>query len=166
MSHDISLEYISQTEDASGVKFFDAQVALSRKWVDGDMLTSQKTVQIKIPKETTEGLVQSDQAGEDIQQLSIPESEEQANETITRFEEGAKSVRRDENVADNVVQHMLQDRTTLAEEEWEGTEEEELNAYVIFTISSTLLRVTSIDTSRSYCISIPRSWLLMIDGLS
>ncbi|EKM74848.1 hypothetical protein AGABI1DRAFT_132820 [Agaricus bisporus var. burnettii JB137-S8] len=124
------LQYISQTEDASGVKFFDAQVALSRKWVDGDMLTSQKTVQIKIPKETTEGLVQSDQAGEDIQQLSIPESEEQANETITRFEEGAKSVRRDENVADNVVQHMLQDRTTLAEEEWEGTEEEELNAYV------------------------------------
>jgi phospholipase D1/2 len=114
------------------VKFAEAQIALSRKWIDGDMLTTQKTVQIKIPQETTEGLVHSDKTKEVVQEFPIPESDEQAEETIRRFEEGAKAVRGDEDVSDNVCQHMLDDRTALADEKWLGTEEEELNSYVRF----------------------------------
>jgi phospholipase D1/2 len=138
----MSLGYITQSEEASGVKFYEAQVALSKKWVDGDMLTSQKTVQINIPRETTEGLVESDKTKRDLKEFPIPESEAQADETITRFEQGAKSVRGDEDVSDNVVQHMLQDRTPLQEEQWKGTEEEELNAYVILTLPSMFLGLT------------------------
>jgi phospholipase D1/2 len=131
MSHDTFLDYITQSEKASGVKFYEAQVALSRKWIDGDILTSQKTVKINTPQETTEGLVHSDKTQKDFQEFPIPESEEQAEQTISRFEQAARSVRSDERVSDNVVQHMLQDRTSLKEEQWEGTEEEELNAYAI-----------------------------------
>lgn len=148
--------YIHQSEERSGVKFHEAQIALSRKWIDGDMLTSQKTVQIKIPKETSEGLVHSDKTEQDIQEFPIPESDEQAEETIRRFEDGAKSVRGDEDVSDNVVQHMLQDRTSLLDEEWLGTEEEELNSYVLFHHPCCLRSNDGPGMSPSCCISILR----------
>lgn len=122
--------YIEQIEQRSGVKFAEAQIALSRKWVDGDMLTSQKTVKVKIPKETTEGIVRSEKAEEEVQEFPIPESDEIAEETIRKFEEGAKRVRGDEDVSDNVCQHMLDDRSSLMDEKWLGTDEEELNSYV------------------------------------
>ncbi|KXN92484.1 Phospholipase D1 [Leucoagaricus sp. SymC.cos] len=122
--------YISRIEEASGVKFAEAQIALSRKWIDGDMLTSQTTVKITIPQETTEGLVHSDKTHEEVLEFPIPESDEQAEESIKRFEDGAKGIRGDEDVSDNVCQHMLDDRSGLLDEQWLGTEEEELNSYV------------------------------------
>jgi phospholipase D1/2 len=97
-------------------------------WIDGDMLTTQKTVQIRVPQETTEGIVHSDKTEEKVHEFPIPESDEQAEDTIRRFEEAAKGVRGDEDVSDNVCQHMLDDSSGLLDEQWLGTEEEELNS--------------------------------------
>jgi len=51
---------------------------------------------------------------------------------IKRFEHGADVLvgRRNDDVADTVGQHALQDTTELADEQWLGSEEEELNSYV------------------------------------
>ena len=60
----------------------------------------------------------------------LPQSVDETCEMIERFKHGADSLRSDEDVADNVVQYMLRDTTSLLDEKWLGTEEEERNAYV------------------------------------
>ncbi|KAF9002203.1 phospholipase D [Cyathus striatus] len=122
--------FISKIEEKSGVKFHQAQVALAARWVDGDELTSQKEVTISIPQATTETMVQSDKTPAKTETVPIPQSHEEADEVIRRFEDGAKAIRSDEDVADNVAQHMLDDRTTLAEEKWLGSPAEELDCYI------------------------------------
>lgn len=116
-------------EDNSGVKFHEAQVALARQWVSGDTKTSQKTVTINITQETKEAMVVTDKTPPKTETVPIPESDEAASQLIARFVCGAQGVRGDEAVADNVAQHMLTDSTSLLDEQWLGTPEEELNAY-------------------------------------
>ncbi|KAJ6632257.1 phospholipase D/nuclease [Mycena sp. CBHHK59/15] len=122
--------YIQQTEQESGVKYHEAQVALARQWIGNDSDGSQKEVTYTLPVETGEGLVLSDKTPLKTETVPIPESEGAARKLIERFESAARRVRGDEDVADNVAQHMLHDRTSLLEEKWLGTESEELDAYV------------------------------------
>ncbi|KAK7030848.1 hypothetical protein VNI00_013956 [Paramarasmius palmivorus] len=123
--------YIDKLQAVSGVSFHHAQVALARKWInDPNPENSQQTVAIKKPDATGEGMVLSDKTKAEMESVPIPQSEEEADDIIKRFEGAAGQVRGDEEVSDNVVQHMLQDRTSLLDEKWLGTEEEELNAYV------------------------------------
>ncbi|KAJ7875753.1 hypothetical protein B0H14DRAFT_3437000 [Mycena olivaceomarginata] len=89
----------------------EAQIALARQWIGNDSDGSQKEVTISLPVETKEGI-------------------DAARRVIEKFEAAAKAVRGDEDVADNVAQHMLHDRTSLLEEKWLGSEQEELDAYV------------------------------------
>jgi phospholipase D1/2 len=120
--------YIPQAEQQSGVKYHEAQIALARQWVGTDGDGSQTEVTIALPVETKEGLVVSDKTAAKTETIKIPESVDAARQVVERFEAGAKHVRGDEDVADNVAQHMLTDRTGLLDEKWLGTEEEELNA--------------------------------------
>ncbi|KAH8813952.1 phospholipase D/nuclease [Flagelloscypha sp. PMI_526] len=124
--------FIKKMEDASGVKFSEAQVALAREWIGDPSLLAdnyQKEVAIKFTTPNKEGLVEGKDTGK-IEKIPIPESKEAARDTIRKFERGADSIRGDEDVSDSVAQHMLRDRTGLQDEKWLGTEEEELNAYV------------------------------------
>ncbi|KAJ7101469.1 phospholipase D [Mycena belliarum] len=122
--------YITQIQDKAGVKYHEAQVALARQWVGNDSDGSQTEVTIAIPVASQEGIVVSDKAPPKTETVKIPQSESEAREVIERFERAAKEVRGDEDVSDNVVQHMLHDRTNLLDEKWLGTEQEELDAYV------------------------------------
>jgi phospholipase D1/2 len=122
--------YIEQIEQESGVKYLQAQVALARQWIGDDSNGTQKEVTLNIPVATTESIVVSDKTPAKTETIPIPESEDAARELIERFEAAAKEVRGDEDVADNVAQHMLSDRTGLLDEKWLGTEQEELDAYV------------------------------------
>jgi len=116
-------------EERSGVKFHEAQIALARQWVSGDEHTTQKDVVVVIPEE--ESLVPADKSkGQKTETVPIPTDDNAAREVVARFERGAADLRSDEPVADTVSQHMLADKTSLLEEKWLGTEEEELNAYV------------------------------------
>lgn len=119
----------------SGVKFHEAQVALARQWISGDTLTEQKEVTLTLPPPSTgEGIVISDKTpAKTTETIKIPETEEEAQRIVARFERGADSIRGDEDVADNVAQHMLRDGSGtqgLAAERWLGSEEEEVAAYV------------------------------------
>ena len=114
-------------EQNSGVKFHEAQVALSRQWVAGDTLTTQKEIVVVIPQE--ENLLPADKPqGAATEKTPIPVDDEAARRVVEKFEAGARNLRSDENVSDTVSQHMLVDKTSLFDEAWLGTEEEELNA--------------------------------------
>ena len=125
-------------EQNSGVKFSEAQVALARQWVAGDMLTNQREIVLSLPREE-EGLETNTEKGKEKEKekekpttfkVPIPADSEAARHVVINFQNGASGVRSDEPVADNVAQHRLQDNTSLLQEEWLGTEEEELNAWV------------------------------------
>ncbi|KAJ7610187.1 hypothetical protein FB45DRAFT_337033 [Roridomyces roridus] len=122
--------YINHAEEASGVKYSEAQVALARQWIGTGVDDSQKEVTLALPQPTGEGIVVTEKTEPRTETVPIPPSEDAAREIIERFERGAKGVRGDEDVADNVVQHMLHDRTSLLDEKWLGTEREELDSYV------------------------------------
>ncbi|KIP04639.1 hypothetical protein PHLGIDRAFT_75578, partial [Phlebiopsis gigantea 11061_1 CR5-6] len=125
--------FIATMEENSGVKFQQAMVALARQWVGQDNDTPQpENVTIVLPDETQAGTtgVEGKKDALKTETYPLPRSVDEARELIERFEHGADGLRSDEPVADNVVQHMLHDRTSLLDEKWLGTEEEELNAYV------------------------------------
>jgi phospholipase D1/2 len=124
-------------EQNSGVKFTEAQVALARQWVAGDVLTTQREIILSLPREE-DGLetnCSTAEKGKEKDKLTtfkvpIPVDEDAARRVVINFQNGASGVRSDDPVADNVNQHRFQDDTSLLEEKWLGTEEEELNAYV------------------------------------
>jgi phospholipase D1/2 len=119
--------FIKQMEYNSGVMFHEAQVALSRQWVAGDSLTTQKEILIVIPQE--ENLLPAGKPhGIVTEKVPIPVDDEAARRVVERFEAGATNLRSDDDVSDTVAQHMLADKTSLFDEAWLGTEQEELNA--------------------------------------
>lgn len=112
------------------MKFNEAQVALARQWVGDSADTSSdgqpKEVTIKLAEPTTEGMVVSKKTDVKTEKFPLPTSKAEAVEKIERFERAAKRLRGDAHVSDTVGQHALKDRTELAEEQWLGSEEEEL----------------------------------------
>jgi phospholipase D1/2 len=120
----------------SGVKFGEAQVALARQWVAGDALTTQREIVLALPRDLEEAPLEvSTEKEKEKEKLStfkvaIPADIETARQIVVNFQNGALSERSDEPVADNVAQHRFQDQTSLLQEKWLGTEEEELNAWV------------------------------------
>ncbi|CDO76228.1 hypothetical protein BN946_scf184644.g2 [Trametes cinnabarina] len=125
--------YIKKIEESSGIPFHLLAVALGRLWVGlGGGKFDPKEVSVSIPtgkfleEKTTSGAKPEMKT----ETYPLPATVEEAQEIIDRWIRCAKEIRSDEEVADNVVQHMLHDRTSLTEEKWLGTEEEERNAYV------------------------------------
>jgi phospholipase D1/2 len=147
-------------EANSGVKFNQAQVALARQWVgDSADPTVPTEVVMKVPEPTLEGIVLSNKTEVKSEKYPLPRQYSDAVAVIERFESGANALvgRRNDAVADTVGQHALQDKTELGDEQWLGSEEEELNSYAFFQ-SLVDLRLTYpvlwIDTSLSCPISI------------
>jgi phospholipase D1/2 len=121
-------------EANSGVKFLQAQVALSRQWIGSSAVLDTPTeVAIKLPEPTPEGIVLSEKSEVKTEKYQMPLQYSDAVAVIERFQSGANALvgRRHDAVADTVGQHALQDVTQLADEQWLGSEEEELNSYVI-----------------------------------
>ncbi|EIN06494.1 phospholipase D/nuclease [Punctularia strigosozonata HHB-11173 SS5] len=125
---------IKKMTDNSGVSFHEAMVALSRQWIGEQMDEGQKApteVTVVLPQPTLQGVVVTGKQTEVKKEtVRIPQSAEEAKQIIERFEHGAADLQEEREVADNVVQHMLEDSTNLDQEKWLGTEEEELQAYV------------------------------------
>ncbi|KAF8811342.1 phospholipase D [Phlegmacium glaucopus] len=134
--------FIRQMEQNSGVSFSEAQVALARQWVAGDLLTNQTEIILSLPKEEEDLFIptgpekEKGKGGEKEKEkpttikVPIPQDGEAARRVVERFQSGAHGVREDHAVSDSVAQHLLRDKTSLLDEKWLGTEEEELNAYV------------------------------------
>jgi phospholipase D1/2 len=122
-------------EANSGVKFNQAQVALARQWIGDSANPDAPTdVAIKLPEPSSEGIVLNEKTEVKTEKFQMPRQYNDAVAVIERFESGANALvgRRHDAVADTVGQHALQDETRLADEAWLGSEEEEVNSYVIF----------------------------------
>lgn len=119
-------------EQNSGVTFHEAQIALARQWIGKNYLTQDvpQEVFVKIPQETQEGIVVSDKTPMKTEKVRVPASYEAAVDIVRRFESGSDPIPRDEDVAASVSQHALQDSTSLLDELWVASQEEELNWYV------------------------------------
>lgn len=131
----VSDTLIARMEANSGVKFNEAQVALARQWIGDSANPGDPTeVKVKIPQPTTAGIVVGEKAEVKTETYQLPRLYSDAVAVIERFESGANPLvgRRHDLVADTVGQHALQDRTNLADEQWLGNEQEELNSYVFF----------------------------------
>ncbi|KZW01475.1 phospholipase D/nuclease [Exidia glandulosa HHB12029] len=61
--------------------------------------------------------------------VPVPASEEESERIVAQFERGADTIRGDDQVSDSVAQHVLGDSTSLLDEKWLGTEDEEKNAF-------------------------------------
>lgn len=122
-------------EEKSNVKFQQAMVALARQWVgqepDGGHEPTSVTIVLPVdnPVNTT-ATIEGTKNQLKTETYKLPRTVEEARDIIENFQHGADSLRSDEEVSDNVVQHMLTDVTSLHDEKWLGTEEEERNAYV------------------------------------
>jgi len=125
--------FMKVIEERSGIKFHQAMTALARLWVGRDE-------EANAPKETTVVLPTGklvDQPSASGQQpelktetYELPQSYEEAQEIVDQWHRAAVSLRTGGDISDNVVQHVMEDRTNLNEEEWLGTPEEEKAAYV------------------------------------
>lgn len=108
-------------------------VALARLWVGKhEEALEPQDVSVVLPTGTyTEELSPAGGKAElKTETYQLPKSYEEAVEILERWKGAADRLRNDDDVSDNVVQHMLSDRTSLLEEKWLGTVEEEKAAYV------------------------------------
>jgi len=116
-------------EKKSGVTFHQAQIALSKQWLGTPDIWVQSTVSIKMPDPTTEGIV-IEKTKTKVEEMEYPKTEEEAKQIIEKFEAGAIGERLDDPVSDSVAHHALMDKTRLQQEQWLGSEQEELNWWV------------------------------------
>ncbi|KAH7886577.1 hypothetical protein F5I97DRAFT_1807371 [Phlebopus sp. FC_14] len=118
----------SYTVKNSGVTFHEAQIALARRWIgEYPDENAPREVFVKVPQESNEGPVVDEKTPE--QKVQLP-SYDQANRSISQFQGGAEYITGDQKISDSVTQRALKASTNSWEEEWVGTEEEELNCYV------------------------------------
>ncbi|KAI0708777.1 phospholipase D/nuclease [Cerioporus squamosus] len=125
--------YMKQIEERSGVTFHQLNVALARVWVGrGEGIEDPKEVSVSIPtgKMVAEQTTSGKKPELKTETYPMPPTVEEAREIIDRWRNAAQELRGAEDVADNVVQHMLHDSTSLLDEKWAGTEDEERAAFV------------------------------------
>jgi len=125
--------FLSIIEEDSGVSFHQAMVALARVWIGRDEESqAPKELSVVLPTGNyTEELSPSGGKPElKTETYPLPQSYEEASDMLDRWRQAAANLRSDNDVSDNVVQHMLSDRTSLLDEKWLGTVEEEKAAYV------------------------------------
>ncbi|KAI0738349.1 phospholipase D/nuclease [Daedaleopsis nitida] len=122
--------YMKQVEERSGVPFHQLTVALARLWVGHTEGPTEVSVSIPTGNSLAEQSTSGKKPELKTEKYTMPGSVEEAHEIVERWRNAALETRTDEEVSDNVVQHMLHDRTSLLDEKWLGTEEEERFAYV------------------------------------
>ncbi|WVF68604.1 hypothetical protein IAT40_003374 [Kwoniella sp. CBS 6097] len=141
---------IKRIEEKSGVTFHEAQVALAKVYVGSDDVQGDvdEVVNIEKPHDQTTGVDQIGKKDTVEKAIKLPKTIDEAKKIIERFQNARSND--DKHVSDNVGQHAMQDKTSLFDEQWDGTDEEELACYVseILYIHSKLMIV---DDRRVIC---------------
>jgi phospholipase D1/2 len=135
---------IAPMEQASGTKFYEAQVALARQWIGnvkhaGTGEPTPTEVTVWVPQDTADGIVITDPKAFTKETVAIPKDEAAARATIAQFETGgdAPGLGGAKDVKDSVAGHRMQAESSLLGEPWFGTADEELAASVhVFCVSA------------------------------
>lgn len=119
-------------ETQSGIKFTEAQVALSRIWMGDSPPPSPPQSVSKKEKEKRKWsrllLLSKDRQPRESEVM--PRTVDHAKEVIFTFQLAAKNVREYEHVTDSVAHHAMFAATSLLDERWYGKAREERAAYV------------------------------------
>ncbi|EAL20780.1 hypothetical protein CNBE1430 [Cryptococcus deneoformans B-3501A] len=122
---------IKAMEKKSGITFHQAQVALAKIYAGSEDISgggADEVVNIEQPHDQTTGVDEIGKKDTVQNAVRLPKTMDEAKDIIKRFQQAAQND--DKHVSDNVCQHALQDTTTLFDEKWDGTEEEELSCFV------------------------------------
>ncbi|KNX49943.2 phospholipase D [Cryptococcus deuterogattii R265] len=122
---------IKAMENKSGITFHEAQVALAKIYTGSEDVSGgvdDEVVNIEQPHDQTTGVDEIGKKDTVQRAVRLPKTMDEAKDIINRFQQAAQND--DKHVSDNVCQHALQDSTTLFDEQWDGTEEEELSCFV------------------------------------
>ncbi|OWZ44706.1 phospholipase D [Cryptococcus neoformans c45] len=121
---------IKATEKKSGITFHQAQVALAKIYTGSEDVSGDvdEVVNIEQPHDQTTGVDEIGKKDTVQNAVRLPKTMDEAKDIINRFQQAAQND--DKHVSDNLCQHALQDTTTLLDEQWDGTEEEELSCFV------------------------------------
>lgn len=123
--------YIERMESQSGIKFAQAQVALSRIWMGDSPPPSPPKPLSKKEKEKRKWsrlLSHKDRQSREFEVM--PRTVDHAKEVIFTFQLAAKNVKEYEHVSDSVAHHAMWAGTSLLDERWYGKAQEERAAYV------------------------------------
>ncbi|KAJ9099791.1 hypothetical protein QFC21_003789 [Naganishia friedmannii] len=122
-------QYISFYNLRSYDRINSPQVAMARIWIGKDADSHHhETVTLERPKDETGDPNQSGEKQKVKEGVKIPNTVKEAVEIVRRFQAGAEGS--DANVADNVGQHSFEMDSSLVDEQWNGSDEEELESYV------------------------------------
>ncbi|EJT48644.1 hypothetical protein A1Q1_02371 [Trichosporon asahii var. asahii CBS 2479] len=122
---------IKAQEEASGVKFHEAQVAMARLYVGeaGDQVDEDEYVYIEKPHDQATAAAETNKKKTAREAVKIPRTMAEARDIIDRFE--AAGAPQGKPTEDNICQHALRtEGQTLLDEPWNGTEQEERDALV------------------------------------
>ena len=139
ISWSTSETYLRDVEKRSGVTFQEAQVAQAREWI-GDGWSDGSTRELKIFEaggNVGGGLqLEGDAKKSDAKAKTfpLPQDRQEAKRTVDRFENAAKDSLGGSHNSDTVGQHAMKGTGPLSEEGWFGTEEEERNWCVHFSL--------------------------------
>ncbi|KIR56547.1 phospholipase D [Cryptococcus gattii Ru294] len=123
--------HIKAMEKKSGITFHEAQVALAKIYTGSEDVSGgveDEVVNIEQPHDQTTGVDEIGKKDTVQRAVRLPKTMDEAKDIINRFQQAAQNDGK--HVSDNVCQHALQDSTTLFDEQWDGTEEEELSCFV------------------------------------
>ncbi|WVQ89447.1 hypothetical protein IAS59_003207 [Cryptococcus gattii] len=123
--------HIKAMEKESGITFHEAQVALAKIYTGSEDVSGgveDEVVNIEQPHDQTTGVDEIGKKDTVQRAVRLPKTMDEAKDIINRFQQAAQNDGK--HVSDNVCQHALQDSTTLFDEQWDGTEEEELSCFV------------------------------------
>lgn len=117
------------------MSFYEAQVAQAREWIgDGWQDGAIRELKILEVKGNVGGGLQLEgdakKSDVKVKTLPLPRDRQKAKITVDSFENTAKDVLNGFRVSDNVGHHAMKGAGCLSEEQWFGTEDEELNWYV------------------------------------
>lgn len=130
---------VSEMQKRSGITYDQAEVALTREWLGRDNETTGEripdTIAVKAPSAAQSHSLplsifgmgpKANDHKDSTNEVKVPKTYGEAKDIVTRFENGAP--RKDDMVADTVSQHLQNDITSLSQEQWMGSEQEEVDA--------------------------------------
>ncbi|KAH9840894.1 phospholipase D/nuclease [Rhodofomes roseus] len=125
--------FMKSLEEQSGVTFHQAMTALARMWVGRDEeqnAPKETTVVLPTGKMSEEITASGGKPELKTETYTLPQSYEEAKAIVDRWHDTASRLRGGGDISDNVVQHMMHDRTNLTDEGWLGSPDEQKAAYV------------------------------------
>ncbi|PWN46154.1 phospholipase D/nuclease [Ceraceosorus guamensis] len=122
---------VRETEQASGITYHQAQVALARVYIgDAAYQDGRKKIAIKVPSSEPDAPLDKDGKKKlsTVEEVEMPATSQEALEILRKFANGTPE--RARGLQDSIASAFLHGQPDITQSQWQGSEEEEVNAWV------------------------------------